>query len=55
MKGEFVFKIIIVGDTNVGKTQILNSFTNKFEEKIVQLLELISKLVKLKTKLKNSV
>ena len=33
MKDEFVFKIIIVGDTNVGKTQILNVFTDKFEEK----------------------
>ena len=33
MKDEYTFKIIIIGDTYVGKTQILNAFTDEFKEK----------------------
>lgn len=33
MKDEYTFKIIIIGDTNVGKTQILNAYTDEFKEK----------------------
>ena len=33
MKDEYTFKIIIIGDTYVGKTQILNAYTDEFKEK----------------------
>jgi len=33
-KDGFCFKIIIIGDMSVGKTQILSSYTDKFKEKI---------------------
>ena len=33
-KDGFCFKIIIIGDMSVGKTQILSSYTDKFKEKV---------------------
>ena len=53
MKDEFVFKIIIVGDTNVGKTQILNVFTDKFEEKSGTTVGVDLKIYEIKDEVKN--
>ena len=53
MKDEFVFKIIIVWDTNVGKTQILNVFTDKFEEKSGTTVGVDLKIYEIKDEVKN--
>ena len=34
MEHDYVFKIISIGNTNVGKTQILNSYTQKFQKDV---------------------
>ena len=34
MEHDYVFKIIIIGNTNVGKTQILNSYTQEFQKDV---------------------
>ena len=34
MEYDYIFKIIIIGNTNVGKTQILNSYVKEFQKDV---------------------